>query len=97
MDDVYLEQILMNQELNQALYRKGSLLLCYFLEGEMIFEEVILSSREMMIVRRRERSSQRLMKQYEHLFYVSRTAIREEKFMEFLEHSHPTYDNALVI
>ncbi len=38
MDDVYLEQILMNQELNQALYRKGSLLLCYFLEGEMIFE-----------------------------------------------------------
>ncbi len=51
--------------------------------------EVILSSREMMIVRRRERSSQRLMKQYEHLFYVSRTAIREENFMEFLEHSHP--------
>lgn len=97
MDDVYLEQILMNQELNLALYRKGSLLLCYFLEGEMIFEEVILSSREMMIVRRRERSSQRLMKQYEHLFYVSRTAIREEKFMEFLEHSHPPYDNALVI
>lgn len=97
MDGVYLERILMNQELNQVLYKKGSLLLCYFLEGEMILEEVILSNREMMIVRRRESSSQRLMRQYEHLFYVSRNTIREENFMEFLERSHTPYENALVI
>lgn len=97
MDGVYLEQILLNHELNQALYLHGSLLLCYFLEGEMVLEEVILSSREMMIVRRRESSSQRLMKQYKNLFFVSRTSIQEEDFLEFLARSHTPSENALVI
>lgn len=97
MDRASLEQILTNQELNQELYDKGSLLLCYFLEGEMILEEIILSSREMMIVRRRERSSQRLMKQYQNLYYVSRTTVRKENIMEFLEESHRYCQNTLVI
>lgn len=92
-----MDRILKEQDVFQALHSRGSLLLCYFKGEEMILEEVILSPREMTLVRRREKSSQRLMKQYKTLYFVSRSTIQEENLMDFLESSHTPYQNALVI